>query len=163
MMPDRFESWQQRCMRARDAALTQVSGQVSLKEGIRTALQSARESIIAVETTPGHVEVLSHPDNGEYANTTFFITEPDAYTHFRIYSGVHSAPSFALMSDGTAESLYLRLSGQTAPALLKLLEWTRELPKAKVEKILTSNLAQVFGARTTDDCSLGILSCLKRL
>jgi ATP-dependent helicase HepA len=43
MMPDRFESWQQRCMRARDAALTQVSGQVSLKEGIRTALRRARE------------------------------------------------------------------------------------------------------------------------
>lgn len=120
------------------------------------------DGVIAIETELGIVDILSHPNNGEYANTTFFITEPDAESHFRIYTGVHLAPAFALMSDGTAESLYLRATRRPAGALLKLFQWTRELSKAKAEDMLASNLAQVFGARTTDDCSIGILTSSAR-
>lgn len=120
------------------------------------------DGVIAIEMEQGTVEVLSHPDNGEYTNTTFFITESDAEAHFRIYTGVHSAPAFALMSDGTAESLYLRATRRPAGALLKLFQWTRELSKAKAEDILASNLVQVFGARTTDDCSIGLLTSSTR-
>lgn len=116
------------------------------------------DGIIAMETEEGTIEVLSRPDNGEYVNTTVFITEPDAASRFRIYAGVHSTPSFAVMSDGTAESLYLRSTGRTAPALQKLLQWTRELSKSKAEGMLSANLEQVFGKKTTDDCSIGLLT-----
>lgn len=116
------------------------------------------DGIIAMETDEGTVKVLSHPDNGEYANTTVFITEPDAASRFRIYTGVQSTPAFAVMSDGTAESLYMRSSGQPAQALQKLLQWNRELSKKKMEGILAANLEQVFSKKTTDDCSIGLLS-----
>jgi hypothetical protein len=116
------------------------------------------DGIIAMETSPGVVEVLSRPDNGEFANTTVFVTELDAASRFRIYAGAHSASAFAVMSDGTAESLYMRSSGQPAQALQKLLQWNRELSKTKMQNILGANLEQVFAKKTTDDCSIGLLS-----
>ena len=116
------------------------------------------DGIIASETAEGIVDVLSHPDNGEYANTTVFITEPDAAFRFRIYAGITATPSFAVMSDGTAESLYLRSTGRPAPALQKLLQWTRNLSKPKAEEMLSANLERVFGQKTTDDCSIGLLT-----
>lgn len=116
------------------------------------------DGIIAMETESGFIEVLSHPDNGEYVNTTTFVTEPNAESRTRIFAGTHSAPAFAVMSDGTAESLYLRSTRRPAGALTKLFQWARELSKGKAEGILADNLEQVFAKRTTDDCSIGLLT-----
>lgn len=118
------------------------------------------DGAIMLETVPGQLEVVSHPHNGEYLNTTFFVTDRDAQAHFRIHAGEHARPSFAVMSDGTAESLYLRSSGQAAMALHKLFAWNRDLSRARMEGVLSANLAQAFGKRTSDDCAIGLLSAL---
>ena len=116
------------------------------------------DGIIAMHDQGEIVSVLSHPDNGEYLNTTMFVTEPDAPLRFRIYVGECDSPGFALMSDGTAESLYLRATRSTASvALMKLFDWTRTLPKSRIEGILEANLVQAFSKRTTDDCSIGLM------
>ena len=63
------------------------------------------------------------------------------------------------MSDGTAESLYLRAAGRPAEAALrKIFQWTREFSRAKSNCILAANLEQAFAIKTTDDCSIGILT-----
>lgn len=116
------------------------------------------DGMIAMDDGVGDVITLSHPDNGEYANTTTFVTEPDAVQRLRIYAGECAASAFAVMSDGTAESLYLRATGQpAAPALRKLFDWTRTFPRSKTEGILVQNLEQAFARKTTDDCSIGLM------
>ncbi|GGC63568.1 hypothetical protein GCM10011400_59250 [Paraburkholderia caffeinilytica] len=115
------------------------------------------DGMIAMDDGVGEVITLSHPDNGEYANTTF-VTEPDAVQRLRIYAGECAASAFAVMSDGTAESLYLRATGQPARlALSKRFHWTRTFPRSKTEGILAQNLEQAFAGKTTDDCSIGLM------
>lgn len=129
-------------------------------KGDRYLMGHLGDGAIMLETAPGQMEVLSHPQNGEYVNTTFFVTDRDAHMHLRIAAGVHATPSFALMSDGTAESLYLRANGQAAPALHKLFQWNRDLSRVRMEGVLSANLEQAFGRRTSDDCAIGLLSAL---
>lgn len=117
------------------------------------------DGVIAMDDGAGKIIALSHPDNGEYANTTTFVTEHDAVHRLRIYVGECGASAFAVMSDGTAESLYLRAGGQPAePALKQLFHWTRTFPRSKTEGILTLNLEQAFSKKTTDDCSIGLMA-----
>ncbi len=57
--------------------------------------------------TENGTEVLSAPENGEFANLTYFITSPMAKDHVRIYKGSNEGVySYFLMSDGTAEFVY---------------------------------------------------------
>ena len=54
------------------------------------------------------LSVLSHPENGRYANETYFVTMTPLGDHFRIYKGEMEKPNdFLLMSDGAASSFYL--------------------------------------------------------
>lgn len=121
------------------------------------------DGCIARMSNNEEVTPLSHPDNGEFANTTRFLTDASAVRHFRIFSGYDANPSgFVLMSDGTAESLYLKTSRSLASAAIqKLLAWNVSLPKAKMEAILASNLEQAFTRKTRDDCSIALLSNLQ--
>lgn len=118
------------------------------------------DGVIAQVDCNGVVSALSNPENGEYANTTYFVTDSSAAQKIRLY---HGAPSqrhsgFALMSDGSAESLYDKQSGALAPAIAKLVAWNRTLSRTKMNGVLNSNMEQWFSKKTTDDCSLALLS-----
>jgi hypothetical protein len=104
------------------------------------------------------VETLSHPDNGEFANSTFFVTDETASEHFRLYKGIGWWSGFVLMSDGVAESLYQKATGKPAIAVEKLLQWNTRLPRDEMEKVLQVNLEQFFTRNSTDDCSIALLS-----
>ncbi|HFL2185341.1 PP2C family serine/threonine-protein phosphatase [Pseudomonas sp. NMI4491_12] len=108
----------------------------------------------------GEVIALSHPDNGEFANTTVFVTDTTAHRRFRLIRGEGDCePGFVIMSDGTAESLYLRATRTPAASAIKsLLRWNSSLSKLKMKKVLNSNLEQVFSKKSADDCSIAILS-----
>ena len=118
------------------------------------------DGLIARLGAGGQVEALSPPDNGEFANTTRFLTDASAVRHLRILRGEDAGPlGFVVMSDGTAESLYLKASGTPAAgAIQKLLGWNATLPKAKMEAILAANLEQAFARKSSDDCSIALLS-----
>lgn len=108
----------------------------------------------------GDVAVISHPENGEYANTTFFVTDPGVHSHFRLYRGSSGLGSgFVVMSDGTAESLYRRANkSPAAPAIRKLISWCSTTSPKEMRAALAKNLENSFSAKSADDCSIGVLT-----
>lgn len=115
------------------------------------------DGAIVFENSDRELSILSHPANGEYANTTFFTTDRNAGDQLRLYSGTMNGGGFALMSDGAAEALYHRETGAPAPAIGQIMSWHRHLPRAKMEKVLTSNLDGPM-RKSADDLSLALLS-----
>ncbi|MDY0749107.1 PP2C family serine/threonine-protein phosphatase [Paucibacter sp. R3-3] len=115
--------------------------------------------IVRVEND-GVAHILSHPDNGEYANTTYFVTDSTAQSKIRLYHGTEPPrlAGFALMSDGCAESLYDKRAGTPGAAVSKLLGWTRDKRRSVIASILADNMAQNFTKRSADDCALALLS-----
>jgi serine/threonine protein phosphatase PrpC len=110
----------------------------------------------------GSLSVLSAPSNGEFSNTTFFVTDKDANRNISIITGnIENISSFILMSDGTQDSLYSKKDNTLASACLKLSEWLNANTEKKVSKILSENAKKVFTQKSTDDCSIGILNIIK--
>jgi hypothetical protein len=104
------------------------------------------------------VRVLSHPERGEFSNTTYFVTLPNAAGHLRIFTGtVYGDMGFLLASDGAAEALYRRRDGALGPACAIMLGWLSRLSQRKVGKALQKNMDHVFRLSTTDDCSIALL------
>jgi hypothetical protein len=102
--------------------------------------------------------ILSHPENGEYASSTFFLTSPKATSHLRVYTGqIKGNASFLLLSDGTCESLYSRQDGSLAPACDFIFKWFDRLPQKKIAKGLEKNLRNILRFFTLDDCSIAAL------
>lgn len=117
------------------------------------------DGVIASVAPDGQLQTLSAPENGEFANTTVFVTDLKAASRLRLYRGQIEAPTgFAIMSDGSAESLYHKSTGLPAQAIEKMLEWNGTLPARKMKKVLGDNLEQLFASKTGDDCSIGLLS-----
>ena len=103
--------------------------------------------------------VLSHPEHGEFASSTYFVTSQDAYKHLRLYKGELSGNAgFLLTSDGTAECLYRKSDGLLAPACSQIFKWGENYKKHKIQSILTRNLKNIFTQETLDDCSLALIS-----
>ena len=105
------------------------------------------------------ISVLSVPQNGEYANSTYFVTDLNAVSKFRVYSGCLGRKFGALaMSDGSAESLWSKQNKSASAAAQRLFEWFDRMPIRKMNEIIQVNLEQVIRHRTTDDCSLVMLT-----
>jgi len=121
------------------------------------------DGVIAQLDAEGAPVTLSYPYNGEFANSTVFVTDPSALDKFRLFHG-ESDPNligFVLMSDGCAESLYDKKNGRPATAIAKLLAWNQELSRTKADAILAANLEQSFAKKSSDDCSLALLSIVR--
>jgi len=118
------------------------------------------DGVIARIDESGTPHTLSSPDNGEFANSTVFVTDSLAAERFRLIRGAEevSASGFVLMSDGCAESLYDKRTGVPAAAIGKLHAWNQELSRKKMDAILLANLEQTIAKKSTDDCSLALLS-----
>lgn len=126
-------------------------------EGERYIAGHVGDGIIACEKN-GRSEVLTRPYRGEHANETVFVTSRDAPKFMTLVRGdLDGRFSFALMSDGSAESLYVRRDGTLAPALRTLWGWLDRTSSVAVKKALETNLRDLFRERTGDDCSLALL------
>ena len=102
--------------------------------------------------------LVSAPENGEFGNTTFFVTSEDAQSRLRTYMGTAPCAAFALMTDGAAESLFHRRSAGVAPAVSVLFQWCREEKPALFRRALNANLKDVIAPRTTDDAGLAVIA-----
>ncbi|HWH87878.1 MAG TPA: PP2C family serine/threonine-protein phosphatase [Pseudomonas sp.] len=121
------------------------------------------DGVIASVDADGRLQTLSVPENGEFANTTWFLTDPKAIPKLRLYRAKVETPmGFAIMSDGTAESLYQKSSAAPAQAVRTLLDWNATLPGKKFKAVLNENLQTSIARKTSDDCALGLISILKR-
>lgn len=107
----------------------------------------------------GKLLVASAPQNGEFANTTTFVTSPDALIHSRALRGIQpQLEGFALMSDGCEAALYHKRKGRLAPLLSKLLQRLQLLSGEAPQDMLETVMEQVISRRTQDDCSLALLA-----
>ena len=107
------------------------------------------------------IETFSSPCNGEYVNSTYFITDETAHMNLRLYSGEFEGNlDVMLLSDGAAESLLEKESLRSAKGVEILMDALVELPAKDVQKILKANLEQVISFKTTDDCSISMMTVL---
>ncbi len=114
------------------------------------------DGVIGALDCKNELVILSSPDNGEYANETFFFTSKDAQEHFRLYlvKGIHSV---VLMSDGPEKSLYDRRNERLSNAVRTLFAWQKELEPEHFQEVLHKNIEQIIATKTDDDCSIAMV------
>lgn len=104
------------------------------------------------------LNIASHPENGEFVNTTVFVTSKDVLATMKILKGtLGDIVGFALMSDGTENSFYNKRERTLAPALKKLMQLTRILNIQCLENEIYKSFEEVVKNNTTDDCSLVLI------
>ncbi|MBD3158323.1 MAG: ArsR family transcriptional regulator [Candidatus Lokiarchaeota archaeon] len=102
--------------------------------------------------------VLSTPERGEFANQTYLTMSKEWKKHLRISVKTDtSLDALVLMSDGTADSFYLRKEGEVAPAATKLIDWYRDISSSEMDQIVRHNLREKIRKKTPDDTSLLIV------
>ena len=116
------------------------------------------DGVIAYQKA-GKLMVASCPRNGEFVNTTTFVTSQRAKQTARVGKGVQAAlEGFVLMSDGCEQVLYHKQTARAAPLLRRMLYWSELLKPAVGTELLQTVLEQGIAPCTTDDCSLAVLS-----
>jgi hypothetical protein len=107
----------------------------------------------------GKLLVASAPQNGEFANTTTFVTSPDALKKSRVLRGTQAElEGFVLMSDGCEAALYQKRKRSLAILVKRLFQRTAMFSPEAGEAHLTEMLETIISARTQDDCSLALLT-----
>ena len=109
------------------------------------------------------VQVLSKPENGEFANETYFTISGNASEAASIHRGRitkrHSKiTGFILMSDGSEASLLRKRDMRLAGACGKLLDACSSLPAEEMQEQLDYALSEVIAKRTQDDCSIVLMA-----
>ncbi len=105
------------------------------------------------------LKVASSPNNGEFANETFFVTSNNAIGKMKIFKGeINEIAGFILMSDGTENSLYNKQRKSLSPAIIKLLKRNTILNEEAMCEKLEDTFKNVISTRTFDDCSIALLS-----
>ncbi len=103
------------------------------------------------------VEVLSHPENGDGPNITFFITDHNAKDHLRLMHGeCHQLEGILMMSDGPEEVLYDAASGMHQNTQ-KLFDNYAGVPTAQYRANLERFLQRTVARHSYDDLSLNLL------
>ncbi len=101
------------------------------------------------------LKVASGPENGEFANTTTFVTSGDVLKTMEIKKGnLGSISGFALMSDGTGSSFYDKRDGSLASGLKKMMKLSRIMDRDCLEDEIIRSFETEVKNHTMDDCSL---------
>ena len=116
------------------------------------------DGVIAISKNQ-ELKLASAPDNGEFTNSTYFVTSKNALQHLRLFKGsTKGLNGFVLMSDGTAESFYHRKTASLSAGVKKLMDWSLLLNQKKFDEFLDYNFKHVIGSNTMDDCSIAIIA-----
>lgn len=102
-------------------------------------------------------EPFSLPNNGEFANETYFVPSPGAEENLKIKRGiVEDILAFFLMSDGTADYIYEDYEKKFSPAALKM---TGMLYEENGSDRLRETIQKymIEPNSTSDDCSFIVL------
>ena len=124
---------------------------VAVKDNLMIACHIG-DGVIGKLTAKG-TEVISAPDNGEFASTTYFITNPSADEHISLIKDrTDNAISYFLMSDGTQEYIYDEANGKFHDAARKmaLLPFSGN-GQEKLEETITKYM--IDADPSSDDCS----------
>ena len=105
-------------------------------------------------------EALSLPENGRYANETYFFSGPCAEEHLRVLRRRETGPTTLLLtSDGCGDALYDAAAGRPAAAVKRLCEGFARCTEEEAAEALEHNLREVFSRVSEDDLSLALLRC----
>ena len=105
------------------------------------------------------VHVASHPENGEFANTTVFTTSSDAIVSMKIIKvSLNQISGFILMSDGTETSLYNKRDRVLSPSLVRLVKLASFCDAGYMSRMLNSTFENLVKQKTSDDCSIVLMS-----
>lgn len=146
-----------------------------------TPLRQLACTLVAVVTSPTHcislhigdggivarrgdaIEVLSWPEQGEYANTTHFVTDADALQRLRVTRTTEPVSDLAVFTDGL-QGLLLDFAKSSAhdPFFQQMFGALRALPNEQLETF-SSSLAEWLASesvcrRTDDDKTLLLAS-----
>lgn len=102
----------------------------------------------------GSVTELSGPENGRYANQTWFTTSSDACEHLRVYHGeLGDIQGFCAFSDGAADSLYdnrEHLFAPVVPEIFKMMQTDGvDATRANLGELMQGDIRN----QTSDDVS----------
>lgn len=104
--------------------------------------------------TENEIKVVSGPENGEFASTTYFITLPqaDEYLHIDKFTKTSEDAVYFLMSDGTTEYAFDEYNNKflDGAGKLALLVYDKK-GQAKLEDIIQNSL--INNDKLSDDCS----------
>ncbi len=115
-----------------------------------------------VGLSQGQSKIISAPSKGEFANSTFFVTEKDAQKNIRFYTDSQEYSSFGLFTDGLENALLNRQNGTIAPAMSKMLGWLSQHSADEVTEAIKRSLESSFSTLTTDDCTLALICLLPK-
>ena len=116
------------------------------------------DGVIAYQKN-GKLLVASRPQNGEFANSTTFVTAGNALQKTRVLRGKQpNLEGFALMSDGCEAALYQKKKASVAPLVGKLFQRAELLGANASEALLQIVLESTVSPCTQDDCSLAIMT-----
>ncbi len=124
----------------------------------RMILGHIGDGVICYQNDAG-LHVASKPTNGEFANSTVFVTSSGALHSMKLIKGeLGNISGFCLMSDGTAASLYDRMHHRPMPVLSKLLRLRTAMATAPLQKMLEDSFRESVVMNTQDDCSIVLMS-----
>lgn len=116
------------------------------------------DGVIAYQKN-GKLLVASHPQNGEFANTTTFVTAGSALQKAKVLRGKQpDLEGFALMSDGCEAALYQKKKAAAAPLIGRLFQRAELLEAKTSETLLQVVLEHTVSPHTRDDCSLAVMT-----
>lgn len=133
-----------------------VAAAIQGRDGVKWLVAHMGDGVVAADFGNGP-RLFSPPENGEFGNSTYFVTDASAAGHLRIQTGIADAATFVLMTDGAAEPLYRRADQTLAPAIGTFMAWSCELPSRRLTSVLRRNLSEVIRPLTRDDASIAVL------
>ena len=108
--------------------------------------------------------IMSMPDNGEFANTTHFVTSSNATEHIRIQRlDCSTFDGFFLMSDGAGTSLYDPQKKIFSNALKRIVDLSMMYSEEDVYDEITNFFEQSVKMKTFDDCSIAFIARYKSI
>ena len=100
----------------------------------------------------------SAPENGEFANQTFFV-HPKLMEKMKLGKGeIEGIGGFVLMTDGCEGALYNRKEKKPVAANGEMIKWLGNYDKGRVKIALKKIIVEKFRRITSDDCTLAVMN-----
>lgn len=120
------------------------------------------DGVIGYMDNNGKLDVLSHPENGEYSNSTYFVTSRNSHNYLRLFYGsISDISGFIIMSDGSEDSLYNKQKKILSSVCSQIISWLETNSQSEVSAAIKDNLDEKIKMRTFDDCSISVLKIIK--
>ncbi len=131
-------------------------------DGVNFLAGNVGDGLVGVIDEHNHASTLLVPENGNFLNESFFVTDDDCKSHLRFLYGKFSQSSiYFLMTDGSCDCLYNRREKTFASALDVFADWMRRYDDHRlISSALRDTMFRLFRKATSDDCALAFISGL---